>query len=98
MGPLEVVSGKAPEGLDKTRVGSGGSGKETAPSGWDTGVGKFHGSWQDASIREGSRRSSKSAGTDGSRGLPAHGSPLGTLGTPGKDMERGDVSSSTRQL
>lgn len=26
------------------------------------------------------------------------GFPLGTLGTPGKDMERGDVSSSTRQL
>lgn len=65
--PLEVVSGKVPEGLDKTRVGSGGSGKEIPRSGWDTGAGKFHGSWQDASIREDSGRSSQSTGTEGSR-------------------------------
>lgn len=65
--PLEVGSGKVPEGLDKTRVGSGGSGKEIPRCGWDTGAGKFHGSWQDSSIREDSGRSSQSTGTEGSR-------------------------------
>lgn len=69
-----------PEGLDKTRVGSGGSGKEIPRSGWDTGAGKFHGSWQDARIREDSRRSSQSTGTEGSRGLPVHGIPPGNVG------------------
>lgn len=80
--PLEVVSGKVPEGLDKTRVGSRGSGKEIPRSGWDTGAGKFHGSWQDARVREDSRRSSLSTGTEGSR------RSAGTWDAPGERWGR----------
>lgn len=78
--PLEVGSGKVPEGLDKTRVGSGGSGKEIPRCGWDTGAGKFHGSWQDSSIREDSGRSSQSTGTEGSRRSAGTWDPPGNVG------------------
>ena len=68
--------------MDKTRVGSGGSGKEIPRSGWDTGAGKFHGSWQDARVREDSRRSSQSTGTEGSR------RSAGTWDAPGERWDR----------
>ena len=73
-----VPKGARRFGQDKGGVGRKWKGNSTV---WlDTGMGKFHGSWQDASIREDSRRSSQSAGTDGSRGLPARGSPPGNAG------------------